>query len=790
MTRRSGGDWPSAEWIPAALAVLVLFLLRDFVFGDAVFYKRDIHAAWHPQVEAFVRAVAEGSWPLWDPSPGFGQPLLADPSAQILYPFTWLNLVLPPWTYYTVFVAAHAWFSACGMALLARRQGLSPAAGLLAGSLWLLSAPFVSLFDLWHHFASAAWMPWVMLAAEQAFASRRPRSAVLFGVAAGFQLLAGSADVAMMTALLVAADLATRHVSWRRAAGPENRRLLLAAALAVAVAVGLAAGSWFTAAAASRGTLRWTFAEQSRTYWSVHPIGALEVLLPWKPAALPLAAEWHAKVSESREPFLASLYLGVGTWALAALAFGLAGRDRRVLVLALAGLAALLIALGRHAPFYEVLVNVLPPLRVLRYPVKAMVLVAFATSLCAGHGLDRWRGGARPLPAIIVLVLVAVGAAAMVMARAPIAHHLLRASVPDRAAALAPAVTSVAAAGVVAVLLLALALFPRSRPGVAADTGALAGLVAVADLAVRHRQPSPAAPGALYRERPAVLELLRRTPQARAFVYDYTIYNPQRRHPALRVVPEGWTAGAAAALASQISLSPETAGRWRVDTGWNVDGRGLFPLDLARLGGLALSLEGDRLHRLLRLGGITHVIAFHEEGFDRLQPLATLPTLWNRPLRVYTVPDPLPRTYAVGAARAVGGGTPIDALFEPGFDPSREVILDRVTTPPFAFGPVGASRVVERRADRVVLEAEMEAPGYVVLLDGFAEGWRARIDGRPAALLRANAVFRAVAVPPGRHRIEMTYRPSWCLIGLGLSAATAAAGAIFLFRTRHRAATP
>ena len=57
---------------------------------------------WLPQVESFVRGVATGSWPLWDTYSGLGRPLLADPRAEILYPPTWLNLVLRPATYYAL----------------------------------------------------------------------------------------------------------------------------------------------------------------------------------------------------------------------------------------------------------------------------------------------------------------------------------------------------------------------------------------------------------------------------------------------------------------------------------------------------------------------------------------------------------------------------------------------------------------------------------------------------------------------------------------------------------------
>jgi uncharacterized membrane protein YfhO len=49
-------------------------------------------------------------------------------------------------------------------------------------------------------------------------------------------------------------------------------------------------------------------------------------------------------------------------------------------------------------------------------------------------------------------------------------------------------------------------------------------------------------------------------------------------------------------------------------------------------------------------------------------------------------------------------------------------------------------------------------------------GWRARIDGQPAELLRANFAFQALAVAPGAHHIELEYAPASWRAGLAISA--------------------
>jgi len=79
--------------------------------------------------------------------------------------------------------------------------------------------------------------------------------------------------------------------------------------------------------------------------------------------------------------------------------------------------------------------------------------------------------------------------------------------------------------------------------------------------------------------------------------------------------------------------------------------------------------------------------------------------------------------------------------------------------------------VADLRADRVRVEADLNEPGYLVLVDAWDPGWRVSVDGREAALLRANIAFRAVALPAGAHVVDFVYRPRSLLIGLAVSGA-------------------
>src|SRR5262245_28086458 len=138
-------------------------LLHGAVAGRTLFI-RDISLVWLPQAESFVNCVGQGAFPLWDPWAAFGRPLLADPRAEVLYPLTWLNLLMSPRAYYALFSIVHVALAGLGLLLLARRWGLSRAAALGAAGVYMAGGPLLSLVAMWHHLAGCAYMPWIVWA--------------------------------------------------------------------------------------------------------------------------------------------------------------------------------------------------------------------------------------------------------------------------------------------------------------------------------------------------------------------------------------------------------------------------------------------------------------------------------------------------------------------------------------------------------------------------------------------------------------------------------------------------
>jgi hypothetical protein len=93
--------------------------------------------------------------------------------------------------------------------------------------------------------------------------------------------------------------------------------------------------------------------------------------------------------------------------------------------------------------------------------------------------------------------------------------------------------------------------------------------------------------------------------------------------------------------------------------------------------------------------------------------------------------------------------------------PPQQVLLE--SAPPFVSVPNHSEdpvpKLISSRLNSLVLGLQAPRPGLVYMADAYAEGWSAEVNGRPAPILPANYGFRAVAVPAGDVRVELSYLP-------------------------------
>lgn len=154
--------------------------------------------------------------------------------------------------------------------------------------------------------------------------------------------------------------------------------------------------------------------------------------------------------------------------------------------------------------------------------------------------------------------------------------------------------------------------------------------------------------------------------------------------------------------------------------------------------------------------------------------------------RIYRNDAALPRAFVAAEARCVDAGEVLKRIRTGAVDFRREVLLADCSdaTPGDDRSPrrdsqspgaasSGTARIERYGADRVMISAESDRGGYLVLTDAWFPGWTARVDGRETRVERADHAFRAVKVGPGRHDVEFLYAPMSVRIGLALSALAA-----------------
>lgn len=231
--------------------------------------------------------------------------------------------------------------------------------------------------------------------------------------------------------------------------------------------------------------------------------------------------------------------------------------------------------------------------------------------------------------------------------------------------------------------------------------------------------------------------------------------------------PAGWTPQWSAELGRQARLRPPCGARWGLLGSFDGEFTGLGRAWAWPVTEAALRLQGrpDGL-KLLQLAGVTHVVLVGHNGDAGMEQVAELQSVFECPIRILRVPDPLPWVYVVGEEQQ---GASVADLLDPRFDPRRVVMIRDGRNAAAGTAFHGTARVVEERGDALVAEVETNASGLLVLIEAFDAGWRATLDGEPAEVLRANVLFRAVRLRAGRHVVRVTYRPSSVLCGVALS---------------------
>jgi hypothetical protein len=750
------GGRPQGAVAEARQAVALLLLAAIAIgwpwLSGRVTIPWDAKAHFQPQIAFLAHCLANGESPFWAPYVFSGHPQIADPQSMIFSPpFLLLALFDSAPSLWAVDTTMLAMVCVSGVALMVwfRDQGWHWAGGLIAALAFCYGGSMAWRIQHFGQVLSLAYLPIALLCLDRAMR----RGSAGYGIASGLAaacIVLGRDQVALLCVYFLAG-----FVIWRLASAKQPRALLRTSALPLAW--GALAGFLVCAlpvlltALLAEGSNRPSIDLIGAGRGSLHPALLLTLVAPdvfgaaghmenyWGPPSM-VWPDTGLYIAQN----VGELYFGalpLLALVLAALRGDLWAREVRFFTGAAA--LSLLYALGWYTPVFHLLYALVPGVDLYRRPADATFLVGALGAVLAGYGVHRLLADPGERVKTWHLVIVAAGLAACVLLAVGFAVRV------DRVARLRVPLATAGLSFAGAAIVLAVV---RLRIGVQPLLGA-ALLVAVtaADLALNNGpNTSTALPPATYE----VLE-----PDSRnatiAILKSKVVDNATRRD---RVELAGlgfhWpNASLVHRLENTLGYNPLRLGLYSAATGAEdavglPDQRRFSPLfpsyrsklaDLLGLRFIATGVPVEQIDKRLQPGDLT-LIARTSDGY------------------IYENPRAMPRvTFAQEALPADFDRMLRDGVW-PETDLATTVLLEHVPAQP-ASGQPGIAHLLSYRNTQIVVEADSPAGGWVVLNDVWQPWWFADVDGAPAEMLRANVLFRAVAVPPGRHRVRFTFRP-------------------------------
>ncbi|MFL5156623.1 MAG: YfhO family protein [Microvirga sp.] len=768
--------WPQRQALMAFALILVAWALAASIWpltGTVVPW--DSKNQFYPTLRYLGSALAHGELPLWNPYHFGGHPSAADPQSLLFTPtmllFGWL-VPEPSMQLFDGVVFAHFLPGALAFVPLFRRRGWHPAGAVVAALIFMLGGSASARLQHTGMIFSYGFFPLAFWLLEEALDRRSYLYSLLFAVSASIMVI-GRDQVAFLCALTLVA-LAVQRI-WM---APRSFAYLKSR-LGLLVSMGLVGGALLAVpivltmqflATSTRPSFGFGVAamgslppESLATILFGNVFGSLRWTYDyWGP-------DWHS-LSEGTWTDRATNYLFIGTIpAVLLLWHGIAGgrlfaREFRFFLVV--GIVALLYALGRYTPGFEVIFDHIPGVNLYRRPADATFLINIALAFAAGYlvhryateGLPKWNRAslgrlwaALPLLALGLLVAAIASALAFAIEGGHVTPALIEIGISLAVATLAIAViTRMSGAS-------------RWREAMALVLVTLTGAELVGRHAASALNAEPAERYTVFTKLPPEqlqgLQILKRELAER---------NARGEYPRVEILglKGAWqNASMVLGIEDIIGYNPLRLADYEraIGPGENAEDPNLrrFPT----------SFRGYKCE-LASLLGLDYIV------LDR--PVEKLPRHFPRltdaeivygtgRMWIYRLNTSVPRAYVAHHVTPVDSEAVLGLEELPEFNRETEALIDdeSMSLLEASYTPAGAARdkakgearIVSYQRNSVTLEVENSENGVLVLHDIHYPGWEAWVDGERRPILRTNLLFRGVEIGPGRHRVEFHFRP-------------------------------
>ncbi|MDF1499837.1 MAG: YfhO family protein [Anaerolineales bacterium] len=721
------------DWSILALTALGPLLLFGpmLLLGKVLYWGTPMlqFVPWH---EYALDVVRQGHIPFWNPLSGFGAPLLANYQSALLYPPNILLAIVGPAYGHGLLVALHLVFAGIGMVLLCRRLGMAPRGQLVAGIAFSLSGYLVARawFISINH--AAAWLPWIIFAADRlaAGSSARPparRWSDVLGLGALFALqwLAGHAQTSWYTLVFTAAWVVWRSVQqdgWRRLLSSGFDLFLSGSIAFVLSAIQLVPTLEYLLQSQRAAGLDPEFA-LTYSFWPWRLVGLIAPDLFGNPAS---GTYWGYGNYWEDAIYIGIFPLLMAIGSLTGL-FRKRNQERDLTIFLASALAvAFIFSLGKNTFVFRFLYEFIPTFNLFQAPARWNLLSVFCLALLAGIGVGDW---VTPEGRGLYWARLGTAGAGIVGAASYVGARLLG----DVQATFVPAF---ARAGLLFFIAGLLTLFLNKRDHWRVIFS-LAAFVLL-DLATAGYGLNPAGDPEVFQGQSQLSQMIDRPGR---------VYMPVELEEQIKFEQthrfDTFNPGVDWRMVRDVGL-PNTTMLDGIYSANNFDP--FTPDRYARWLEWVESLDSNQKERVLRWSGVRwHAVGDESEilgvAYRELAPGA----------RVWMVPEAFP---------AGSGEEVLRKLAARSADVMEFIYIETVSDPLPGGGRGEAEIIPQPNPNRIRISASSDGGSWLFLSDTWYPGWEVLVDGELTELYRANYLFMAVWVPEGEHAVDFVYRPT------------------------------
>lgn len=794
--------------IPAILSGGVFLILIAFYWpflsGQGSFFLSDATFWLEPQARYLRESVWSGRFPFWNPWNYCGMPQMAIPFPSLLYLPDWLFVLFPFSPALALSMIFHQLLALVAMYAMLRNLNFSSIASAGGATIYSLSGYMFGLSNNHSLVAGAAWFPVLFLTLSKVVSSSDEKTRFRFCLFSSLSLMmliaSGRPEVFVPAAIIASASALWQASSTIKSKDSDKsaliwlcRSLFLGATLSMPILLPMA--EWLASSRRALGLASFEVFLYSADWFDI-----LSAITGPSLGDLRLHGNpFRQLVSFSNLPaYIACSYIGPLAAYLALLGISDRTWDIKKRAALLSVLIIFIIAsLGDTTPIAKLLIEIFPTAGFIRFPVKLLFMPIWCVSMLAARGIDRITIAKIP-NMVATLTIGILSVSAVVLLHFGKNHHVLytfKYPVASEQIMLKAQESIAFSLLISAIIILIFTLCINIFRKVPQRLSAFCVLSLSAMLLTNAFQLERIYAPADHFQKPSFV--------AQKIEADSSKRPPTTTKRILNLTYERFTVPQ---LYQSSKMLERTIGelqyhRQILRPNTNVDA------NFAEAFGFEGSMNGEffnvfynsyfksnqtirpeisptsslPLERFASISSCEYLISQIYRINQKLENVRELDCpgfekvledeRYN--VRLYKNNHPLPKFFVCQNWYSPKSHNEVlDALVsvKDGWKPWEQSFIETSASPKANIDEHNHSIVLKSESpEKICIEVDSNTDAHLVTSDRNYPGWKAYLDGVETKILTANAFFKCVAIPKGRHQVIFEYFPQSLFLGFGLA---------------------